>query len=315
VGNQTDNDQVVSGSQIVGPTALLPRSKLASPIAYPAIGLLLGLLVGLGIVLVGALVSDRLRRRDDIARALGAPVELSVGRVRRAGRLTRRELAGRRAGRRERDVRRIVAYLESVIADGTGRAPGLAVIPVGKPRVAALAVVRLAVACAQRGIPVMIADLGEGRPVARLVGDSSPGVRAVTVGGQELIMAVPDEIFPAGPLDPQTAACQPALATAYSTADLLITLATADPAVGLDNLPGWATRAVVTVTAGECSAARIHAAAEVIRLSGTRLASAILLEADNNDDSVGAGAVITRRQAVGPAWSSRPIRGSDGTDQ
>ena len=42
----------------------------------------MGLVLGLGIVIVRALVSDRLRRRDDVAHALGAPVNLSVGSVR-----------------------------------------------------------------------------------------------------------------------------------------------------------------------------------------------------------------------------------------
>ena len=39
----------------------------------------MGLVLGMGIVVIQALVSDRLRRRDDIAQALGAPVKLSVG--------------------------------------------------------------------------------------------------------------------------------------------------------------------------------------------------------------------------------------------
>ena len=43
-------------------------------------GLIAGLVLGLGIVVIRALLSDRLYRRDDVARALGAPVKLSVGR-------------------------------------------------------------------------------------------------------------------------------------------------------------------------------------------------------------------------------------------
>ena len=46
---------------------------------------IIGLVIGMVIVIVRALVSDRLRRRDDIAEAIGAPVKLSIGPDRRAG--------------------------------------------------------------------------------------------------------------------------------------------------------------------------------------------------------------------------------------
>ena len=38
-----------------------------------------GLVIGLAIVIVQALVSTKLRRRYDVAQALGAPVRLSIG--------------------------------------------------------------------------------------------------------------------------------------------------------------------------------------------------------------------------------------------
>ena len=61
---------------------LPPHSRLKHLILYAAAGLILGLVLGLSIVVVRALVSDRLRRRDDVAHALGAPVKLSVGHAR-----------------------------------------------------------------------------------------------------------------------------------------------------------------------------------------------------------------------------------------
>jgi capsular polysaccharide biosynthesis protein len=73
----TTTEQEIQGSYAYDRAALLPRSRLRVPLQYAFGGLLLGLVVGLGIVIVGALASDRLRRRDDIARALGAPVRLS----------------------------------------------------------------------------------------------------------------------------------------------------------------------------------------------------------------------------------------------
>jgi len=47
---------------------------------YVGSGLLAGLALRLGIVVIRALVSDKLRRRDEIESALGVPVKLSAGR-------------------------------------------------------------------------------------------------------------------------------------------------------------------------------------------------------------------------------------------
>ena len=85
-----------------------PHSRLKPLVLYAAIGLIVGLVLGMAIVVIRALVSDRLRRRDDVAQALGAPVKLSVGTVR---------LNRRRPGRRgmlragDADIRRIAGHL------------------------------------------------------------------------------------------------------------------------------------------------------------------------------------------------------------
>jgi len=71
----------VTGSYVLNAAAPLAHSRYRHLILYPLVGGILGLVLGLGLVTVRALISDRLRRRDDIARALGAPVRLSVGRV------------------------------------------------------------------------------------------------------------------------------------------------------------------------------------------------------------------------------------------
>ena len=284
--------QEIQGSQVINSATPVPRSRIRLPLQFVVAGLLAGLTLGLGIVVVGALVSDRLRRRDDVARALGAPVELSVGRI-GAGLLRRRGLAAARG----RDVQRIVAHLRGLVPDGVGGAPALAVVPVDDAGAAALAVVALGLSCAEQGARVLVADLTEGGLAARLLRAGGRGVQQVRVGGQQLTLAVPGELFPAGPLE---RAAGPAagrrrgpagreLMAAYAAADLLLTVATVDPAVGADHLGTWATDTVVTVTAGQSSATRIHAAAELIRLAGTRLVAAVLLDADKNDDSIGTG--------------------------
>ena len=58
------------------------KRSLKKTVTYPGGGLLAGLALGMGFVIIETLVSDRPRRRDDVARALGAPVRFSVGKVR-----------------------------------------------------------------------------------------------------------------------------------------------------------------------------------------------------------------------------------------
>jgi capsular polysaccharide biosynthesis protein len=291
LNNQVTNDQIVSGSAVLDSAALLPPSKLKSPVVYAVGGLAAGIVVGIGIVVIGALVSDRLRRRDDIARALAAPVQLSVGRVRA------RPWPGRRglAGARDRRVQRVVAYLDGLLPQrGSRRAPALAVIPFDAPRTGALAVASLALTRAQRGEKVVLADLVDGAPAARLLGVRKHGTHVVDVGERELIVVVPDGLGPSGPLGKSAAqehqvraGADPDAAAAYGRADLMLTLAAADPAMSADYLRTWGTGSVVLVTAGRNSASKIHATAEMIRLAGLPIVSAVLLGNDRTDDSVG----------------------------
>ena len=78
------------------------------------------------IVIVTALVSDRLRRRDDVAEALGAPVRLSLGPLRRR-RLLR--LPGQ-AAQQHRDMKRIVAHLRGIVPGRSRGTVGLVVVAV-----------------------------------------------------------------------------------------------------------------------------------------------------------------------------------------
>ena len=189
----------VTGSVVLDPAAPLKYSKRKYELIYAVAGLAVGLALGLGIVVVRAIVSDRLRRRDDVTHALGAPVKLSVGDVRLS-----RWRPGRRglAAARDANVRRIAAHLRQAIP-ATGPGAALAVVPVDDAEVAALSLVALAVSRAQEGQSVLLADLGSGAPVAALLRTKGPGVHQVSVEKVQLTLAVPDrdDIAPAGPLD------------------------------------------------------------------------------------------------------------------
>jgi capsular polysaccharide biosynthesis protein len=285
---QTATALTLKGSQVLDAATVPPtgHSHLKRLLLYAATGLILGLVLGVGIVIVRALVSDRLRRRDDVAAALGAPVKLSVGAV-RLRRWLPKERGLAAAGRP--DIQRIVAHLGNAVDVGSPGAATLAVVPVDEPQVAALALASLAVACANEGIKVVVADLCPGTPAARLLGNADPGVHSVDVDGAPLLVAIPDpeNVAPVGPLGRGPEVGE-RLAAAYASADVLLTLASLDPSVGGEHLRTWATDAVVMVTAGRSSGTKIYAAGEMIRLSGVYLASAVLVGADKTDESLGA---------------------------
>ncbi len=277
----------VSGSEVLDAAAPLQRSRFRIPVLYAAAGLITGLTLGLAVAIVGGLTTDRLRRRADVARALGAPVRLSVRRLR----LGRRGLAAAHGN----DMQQIIAYLRSAVPQGPTPAT-LAVIAVDGPREAALSLVALAVSYAREGRQVLVADLSAEAAAARLLGVSGPGVRAALVDDVQLTVALPEfrDIAAAGPLrstpDPGHRAPGPALAgldSAFHSADLLLTLATLDPALGAEHLATWTASAVVMLTAGQSSSAKIHAVGELIRLAYIRLVFAVLLGADKADQSLG----------------------------
>jgi capsular polysaccharide biosynthesis protein len=280
---------LIGGSNVLdaaGPVP--PHSVKKRLLEYGGGGFLIGLILGMIIIVLRALLSDRLRRRDDVARALGAPVR-SIPAIGVSRWLP--GIGGRVSGRYSE---RVVAYMRDVVPTSSRGAVALAVVPVDEPRVAAMSLVSLAVSCAQEGKRVVMADLCGGAPAAVLLGARGPGAHTVSMDGARLVVAVPDpnEFAPVGPLRPTSLRAPSAtageLAAACASADLLLTLITLDPSVGGDHLATWAADAVVVVQAGRSSWTKIHAVGEMIRLAGTRLVSAVLVEADKTDESLGA---------------------------
>jgi hypothetical protein len=284
----------IDGSRVLGSATPVPRSHLKRILLYPVAGLIGGLVVGIAIVLIRAVISDRLRRRDDVASALGAPVRLSTGPLHRRRRLSVVGIRPGSAAARRAGISRIAAHLGRAVVENQRGVDVLAVVAVDDPAAAALPLVSLATSYARQGNRVVLADLAVGAPAAKLLGSSRPGVSPV--GGQEarLVLAVPerDGVIPPGPLgrvsarDPDQSFSQ-SVAAACASGDLLLTLVTLDPAVGAEHLPTWAPDAVVVVTAGRSTWTKINAVGEMIRLSGTRLVSAVLVGADRRDESLG----------------------------
>ena len=288
---QAGTDVAVRGSHTINAAAPILHSQKKTAVLYALSGLIAGLALSMGWVVVGALMSDRLRTRADIAHALGAPVRLSVGPVRL------RRLPGRRglADVSNPEIQRIARYLRGRLNSGP-ESSALALVPADRADVAAVTMAALALSCAKRGTRVIVADLCPGAPAARLLGTADPGVRSVKVpdGDSRLVVVVPerDDIAPTGPLatamaPAQRVAASADLVAAYSSADVLLTLADLDPMQGGDHLSTWATDVVVIVTAGRPSWTRVQAVGEMVRLAHFQRVSAVLVGADKTDEGLG----------------------------
>jgi len=284
---ETTTATMIQGSQVLNPATADHHSRIKGALEYVGSAAIAGLVIGVGIVVVRAIVSDRLRRRDDVADVLGAPVRLSVGNLG-----SRRRLG--RAGGSRREAQRLVAYLRNAVPRGGPRPAALAVVAVDNAPAVAPPLVDLARSYAKVGKSVVLADMSPGAPAARLLGVKGPGVHAVTAGDARLTLAVGarDEIAPVGPLSrgrrpAQLAEPNPELVAACASADLLLTLVVLDPALGGDYLATWASDVVVTVTAGQSSATRIQAVGDMVRLAGAESVSAVLIGADKGDETLG----------------------------
>lgn len=289
--SRTTTQQMIHGSQVVSPATPGKRSVMKTLVIYAIFGLLGGLVAGVVIVILGAITSDRLRRRDDIAFAIDAPVMLSVGAL-RTGRLP--VLPGRAAAR-SRDMDRVVEHLRNAVPSRSKGMPALAVIAVDDAPTVAEAVVALAIAGSKHRLRIVLADLSAGTPAARRLGVEGPGISTVTPVGPPIVVVVPapEEIAPIGPLRAASvpggqARVSERVADACSTADLVLSVVTLDPAVGGDHLATWATSAVAVVTAGQSTATRIRAVSEMVRLAGAHLDSVVVVDADSSDESLGA---------------------------
>jgi capsular polysaccharide biosynthesis protein len=309
----------IKGSQVLDAAAPVHHSALKTDLLYALIGLVVGLVAGLAVVIVRSLITDRLRRRDDIADALGAPITVSAGPVRGRRWWSRGLSRPRTRARRAAGLQRLVASLRSTMPSRPSGTTALAVVAVDNQPEVARVLVALATSNARDGKNVLVADLSPGAPAARLLGQASPGVHPADVDGVRLTVAVPEGaeaaagLLPAGPVrpgqrndqGPQAAAdIGQDLAAAYQRADVLLTLVALDPSLGAAGLPTWAPSAAVVVTAGRSTWLRLNAVSELIRLSGTTLDAAVLIGADESDESLGRSHTVPPR---GPLSAPAPV--------
>ena len=266
---------VTKGTHVLDPAAV-PRVSAKKVTAMDALtGLVGGLGLGLGGVVVWELLSDRPRRRAEVAATLGAPVELSTGPYRRCRWLRRYRLRYRmkNPGPALRMIeRRLRARLEATPDSA------LAVVDLEATAPAALSVGVLALSLAGEGKRVVVADMADGRPLARLLGHAPKEGEpcTVTFDRKEIVLVV-------APDDP----AQMAQKEAPPDVDATLVVTSVDPAFGSEHLATWVSAAVVVLTAGRATTSSITAVGELLRDAGIETVSAILVGADQKDDSVG----------------------------
>ena len=110
---------IVNASNVIDPASVMPQSGLKRAVLVVGSGLIAGLALGVALVLFPAITSDKLRRRDEVAEAVGAPVRVSVGSV--AGGWRPWPVRGKA---RERDLAVVTHALESAVP--TDETPGRA---------------------------------------------------------------------------------------------------------------------------------------------------------------------------------------------
>jgi Mrp family chromosome partitioning ATPase len=295
VGEQS----TVAGSQLLDP-AMAAQTSARKVIAIDGLsGLVAGLGLGMGIVIVGASISQRPRRRSEVAATMGVPVELSVGRYHPPFWLHQARL--RRNLMRPGLAMRLIARRLGTHLDADPRSR-LATIAIGPTEPAALGVASLAIGLASEGRRVVVVDASEGRPLAALFrAKRTPGSPQVVVfDGLWLTLIV-------APEDPSEMMGPEMLGDELDDDDAVLVLGSVSPALGADHIATWADSAVVFVTAGKTTGALMASTAQLLRQAGVEPVSAVLVGAGQEDESVG----LVSDQPLPPMQPTDSQKGSD----
>jgi hypothetical protein len=282
------NSAVVEASRVLDPPAAEPGLAKRTIVLVLASGLIGGAALGCGTVLFFAIISDKLRRRADVAGAIDAPVPVSVGRIAAVPKALRwlpplAAVDHRRAADRQR--------LAQAIEDELLAHPSVRIAVAGLDNTDELgsAVAEVATGLAARDYSTTILDLTEqgsrGLSSAVWTGGPSTPPSVLRPRGLPALARTVEDLLPAGQWDDGDSTIQPSLG------DVTLVLADLDPAIGADHLTAWADRVILVVTAGRSSVEKIRTIADSIRAAGLDLRFAVLLHTERTDDSSGLGPV------------------------
>ncbi len=303
---------VIGASGVLDPTSpVVGRSALRTTALDTTAGLIVGASVGVGWVLLAALLSQRVRRREDVALALGTSVRCSVGRL--PGRLPGLAWSGRR---RQTALDRLVDALRRGLRvrarDAGPPGPGL-----GPER------------CRDRdGGECVRGRAGAARaPGARRRPDRAGAPRACRAGS---VVRRRPRCGPAtarGACAPSGCRCARWVPPVPRRASRRRACCAREPSARRGRRPRWCsswstpilpsdsstcppgrTSMVLVVTAGRSTAERLRTTAELVRSAGLGLSFVVMVGADHHDESLG-----SRRAARGRIQRSRARDGAVGT--
>jgi capsular polysaccharide biosynthesis protein len=288
-----DSYAVVHNTQVVDPALPNQQSKVKGPALDLAVGLLGGLAMGMGWVVVAEAVSNRVRRREDVMVALGAPVLVSVGPLEAGRRVPRRSGSSSQA---RRDVAKVSRHLREVMATTQSPTPALALVSVQSDQAAARAAEATVRTWLSEGNDVLAIDLSGTAALARCFGVGANEVSQVQLaGGDAKLWLVSRSLTDGSDIDDWLQ-----LHNLRDETDAVLVLATLDPSEGAAYLADLATIAVAVVTCGRSTVDTLRATSQMLRVAGLRLDSAVLVDTDQRDESFGGLASVAQAP---PAWA------------
>jgi hypothetical protein len=270
---------VIHGSRVITPGTAVTTSKKKVFALDGLTGLAGGLGLGIFLVVAQAALSDRIRRREDLAAVLGAPVVVSVGPVKRPFGARRRSLLGLATGS-DRQIATVARYFRDLSVE-SGGAPVMVVAADDRlvPAAAVLAAAGTLVADDRR---VVVVDATEDRVVASHLGVRAPGRLPVEIRTgccvTLLVPSMPWEEAADGVSEPNLTEL---------LAHTVLVIASCGPSNGAWRLRTWARHAVVTVSSGASTVSRISTLGELLDAAGIGVVGTVLLDADPLDDSPG----------------------------
>jgi len=278
---QLQTGALATASHVVDPPAPIPPGGKRHVALMVASGLILGCGLSLGTVFTQALVSNRLRRREEVAIALGHPVPFSAGPVRGRFRRNLPTLSPRTRKRRRRNLEILAGGFFAALPEEREVRTRLALVGVGDLRAAAKVIWRTARQCQEQGERVFLVDLTSAGLLRRRSSDELPVLwpesRPGTASGRLSVISSVADALPVG--DPR--------AEQWRRATVVLVLGEVELGVGNRHLAMWADRAVVLVGAGRVTAEYLRSTSRLFASSGPPLEFAMVVGADHTDESLG----------------------------
>jgi capsular polysaccharide biosynthesis protein len=318
-------EAAISSTHVIDQPVALRHGSRRQLVLFAVSGALMGAALALGIVMFTSLTTDRLRRRRDVASALGVPVRVGVGPVLPRSRVHAAEAAAtgwvarRLRGhpvrwtpqRRRRNLEALAQGLQSALGPRFGSSPRARVAAAGaasatsgcRPMTLGVAVVDRADTCAtvvrtladhlaQGDVRVLLVDLTSS---GALAGRDATGLCEGRVDWWSTPAVFRPEGDPVLAVGPRSTDRRPApsleelgdLGTLWEGADVVLALVELDPGIDLDLLGTWVSQVVPLVSAGRASAELLAAIAAFVEASGLEMPFALLEGADRSDRSSG----------------------------